>query len=94
MTIRVRLFARARDLAGIDVVTVDLPAGATVADLRARLGATYPALSPLLPRSAVAVNEEFAEDSVAIPPGAEVALLPPVSGGSDGSRGTYRVYRR
>jgi molybdopterin converting factor small subunit len=35
----------------------------------------------LLSRSAVAVNEEFADDAVAIPAGAEVALLPPVSGG-------------
>jgi molybdopterin converting factor small subunit len=58
-----------------------LPAGATVADLRARLGSACPALGPLLPRSAVAVNEEFAEDSVAISAAAEVALLPPVSGG-------------
>jgi molybdopterin converting factor subunit 1 len=87
MTIRVRLFARARDLAGADVVTVELPAGATVADLRSRLGETCPALGPLLPRSAVAVNEEFAKDAVAIPAGAEVALLPPVSGGTDGSYG-------
>ncbi len=81
MTIRVRLFARARDLAGADVVTVELPTGATIADLRARLGEMYPNLGPLLPRSAVAVNEEFAEGNVVILPGAEVALLPPVSGG-------------
>jgi molybdopterin converting factor small subunit len=81
MTFRVRLFARARDLAEAEVVTVELPPGATVADLRARLGQACPALGPLLPRSAVAVDEEFAEDSVAIPAGAEVALLPPVSGG-------------
>ena len=77
----VRLFARARDLAGADAVTVELPAGATVAELRTALAAACPTLAPLLPRSAVAVNEEFAGDSVRIPPGAELALLPPVSGG-------------
>jgi molybdopterin converting factor subunit 1 len=81
MTLRVRLFARARDLAGADSVAVELPAGATVAELRARLGEAYPALRPLLARSAVAVNEEYAGDDVVIPPAAEIALLPPVSGG-------------
>ena len=60
---------------------VDLPANSTVADLRARLGEICPALQSLLPRSAVAVNEEFAGDNVGIPPAAELALLPPVSGG-------------
>jgi molybdopterin converting factor subunit 1 len=81
MTVRVRLFARARELAGADVVNVETPAGATVADLRERLGEAYSSLRPLLARSAVAVNEEFAGDDAVIPPSAEVALLPPVSGG-------------
>ena len=81
MTLRVRLFARARDLAGADSVAVELPAGATVAELRARLGEAYPALRALLRRAAVAVNEDFAGDSARIPPEADVALLPPVSGG-------------
>jgi molybdopterin converting factor subunit 1 len=82
MTVRVRLFARARDLAGADTVTVELPPTARVADLRTWLGETYPALRPLLERSAVAVDEEFAADDAMIPPGTELALLPPVSGGS------------
>jgi molybdopterin converting factor subunit 1 len=83
MTVRVRLFARARDLAGADVVDVTLPTGATVADLRARLAVECPALRTLLPRAAVAVNEDFADDATAIPSGADVALIPPVSGGSE-----------
>jgi molybdopterin converting factor subunit 1 len=81
MTIRVRLFARARDLAGADAVDVDLPAGATVAGLRAQLAERVPALRDLLPRAAVAVNEDFADDDTPIPPGVEVAIIPPVSGG-------------
>ena len=81
MTVSVRLFARARDLAGAEDVRIELREGATVADLRVSLGEACPALGPLLPRSAVAVNEEFAGEDLVVPPGAEVALLPPVSGG-------------
>jgi molybdopterin converting factor subunit 1 len=81
MMCRVRLFARAKDLAGTDTVAVSLSPGASVADLRRRLASDYPALAGLLPRCAVAVEGEFAEDSAPLPPSAEVALLPPVSGG-------------
>jgi molybdopterin converting factor subunit 1 len=81
MMCRVRLFARAKDLAGADTVNVTLSPGATVGDLRRRLASEYPPLAGLLPRCAVAVRGEFAEDSLALSAEAEVALLPPVSGG-------------
>jgi molybdopterin converting factor subunit 1 len=81
MICRVRLFARARDLAGADALSVTLSPGATVADLRRRLAAEHPALAGLLARCAVAVADEFADDSLPLPVNAEVALLPPVSGG-------------
>ncbi len=77
----VRLFARARDLAGAETVSVALPDGATVAELRRVLAREVPALAGLLPRCAVAVADDFAGDTTVIPSGAEVALLPPVSGG-------------
>jgi molybdopterin synthase catalytic subunit len=82
MHVRVRLFARARDLAAADTVFLDLPAGATAGDLRRRLAEVTPALGGLLERSALAVNDEFADDSLTLPVDAEVALLPPVSGGA------------
>jgi molybdopterin converting factor subunit 1 len=81
MTVTVRLFARARDLAGADAVAVELPGGATAADLRRALAERCPALGPLLGRSALAVDGEFAGDSHPLAAGAEVALIPPVSGG-------------
>jgi molybdopterin converting factor subunit 1 len=81
MTVRVRLFARAKDLAGAGEAALDLPAGATVADLRRALAQRYPALAALLAKCAVAVNDEFAGDELTLPAQAEVALLPPVSGG-------------
>lgn len=81
MIVAVHLFARARDLAGAAVVKVELPAAATVGDLRRQLAETYPRLVELLARSALAVNNEFADDALSLPVNAEVALLPPVSGG-------------
>jgi sulfur-carrier protein len=81
MTVTVRLFARARDLAGADHVVVELPATATAGDLRRELAAKVPALATLLERSAVAVGGEFAENDQPLSADAEIALLPPVSGG-------------
>ena len=81
MNVTVRLFARCRDLAGADAVRVSLPSGATVAELRRRLAVEHPALAALLPRCAVAVGGEFAGETHALTETAEVALLPPVSGG-------------
>ena len=81
MTVTVILFAAARDLAGADSLALDLPAGATVADLRAELARRVPALAKLLAKSAVAVNHDFVEDDRVLAPGDEVAIIPPVSGG-------------
>lgn len=81
MIVSVRLFARARDLAGADLVQLEVAEGCTIADLRRRLAADYPKLESLVERSALAVENEFAADSLALSANAEIALLPPVSGG-------------
>ena len=81
MIVRVRLFARARDLAGTDIVSVELTPNAAIADLRRQLATQIPTLGSLLARSALAVNQEFAHDDDALTDDAEVALVPPVSGG-------------
>lgn len=81
MIVEVRLFARAKDLAGAAAVPVDLPEGATAGELRRRLAQEYPVLQGLLQRSALAVNDEFSSDGQVIPDRADVALIPPVSGG-------------
>lgn len=82
MRFRVRLFAAAKDLLRVSSVELDLPEGATVAQLRRRLAEEQPALGALLERSALAVNDEFADEEMPLTAGAEIALLPPVSGGS------------
>ena len=81
MNVTVRFFARARDVAGADSAVVALPDRATVATLRRHLADAYPALRGLLERSAIAVNDDYADDNLPLAANGEVALLPPVSGG-------------
>jgi molybdopterin converting factor subunit 1 len=81
MKVCVRLFARARDLAGQDTVHLEVAAPSTVGQLRRQLAAAIPALRTMLEHCGVAVGSEFANDAVVLPPKAEVAILPPVSGG-------------
>ena len=63
---------------------VELPAGATVAELLAVLGERFSSqpASGLLPRIAVSVNAEYAVAGQALREGDVVGLLPPVSGGT------------
>ena len=79
--VRVRLFARFRDVFGADVVTVEMAESATVKGLRDRLAELKPEIAALLARSQIAVNSELADDSIGIVPTDEIAILPPVSGG-------------
>lgn len=79
--VTVRLFARARELAGADAVPVPVPPGGTVADVRRELARRLPRAADLVARSAVAVNAEYAADDWPVGPDDDVALIPPVSGG-------------
>jgi molybdopterin converting factor small subunit len=79
--IEVLLFAAARQAAGREKLVVELAAGANVGQLRCAILTACPALSGLLPSSLIAINHDYARDDGMIPLGAEVALIPPVSGG-------------
>lgn len=81
MNVRVQLFAVARQLVGSDVIELELPDGGAVGDLRRRLLAQAPELSPLAGHLRFAVNNAYASDDAPVPVGAEVACIPPVSGG-------------
>jgi molybdopterin converting factor subunit 1 len=83
MLVQVRLFAIARERAGRKVVEVDLPEPATVADLKAAILSQTPSLASLLPVLRFSVNSEYADDTTPIPQGADLAAIPPVSGGSE-----------
>ncbi len=89
MRVRVRAFASLRQTLGASDLSLDLPTGATVAQLLERLRGDYPAVTPLLSRAIVAVNQDYTDRSHPLVSGDEVAIFPPVSGGADETFVTY-----
>ena len=81
MKVDVLFFAAARETAGVERMPIDLPDGATVAQLWKRLADDIPALAPVLTSCRAAVDEQFAPMTTPLHDGAVVAVLPPVSGG-------------
>jgi molybdenum cofactor biosynthesis protein MoaC/molybdopterin converting factor subunit 1 len=81
--VEVRLFAILREEAGRDSLRLELPEGATVRDALDRL-AHEPGLDEMLPRLPVraALNREYVTDDAPLAADDEIALIPPVSGGS------------
>ena len=77
MEVKVRLFAMLRERAGAGEVSLELADGASVRDALDRLGDLADGL-PLV----MAVNREYAPEDQVLAPGDELALIPPVSGGS------------
>lgn len=77
MTVRVRLFAILRERAGRDVVELELPDGARVADALAALADVTAGVTCVM-----AVNRDYADPGQVLAAGDELALIPPVSGGS------------
>lgn len=78
-TVEVLLFARLRDAAGRDVLSVAWGPGTTVADVAARLREQLPELP--LRGCLCAVNERYARPEQPVAAGDTVAFLPPISGG-------------
>jgi MoaE-MoaD fusion protein len=76
--VTVRLFAALRERAGTGRRELEPPDGATAGDVFAALG-----LGAEPAGLSYAVNQEYAERSAALSDGDEVALITPVSGGSD-----------
>lgn len=81
MIVRIRLFAVAQQLAGRDVISLEVPEGCTIGQLRARLAAEVPTLALVLPHVLFAVGTEYAKDDAAVAAGSDIACIPPVSGG-------------
>jgi molybdopterin converting factor subunit 1 len=78
--IRVRLFAGLRERAGARELELELPEGAVVGDALERMRALTDGIPVVM-----AVNHEYADSGATLHAGDEVALIPPVSGGSVGA---------
>jgi MoaE-MoaD fusion protein len=77
MEVRVLLFAALRERYGAPEVVLELPDGAVVGDALERLSTVTDGVPAVM-----AVNREYADRAAALHEGDEVALIPPVSGGS------------
>jgi molybdopterin synthase sulfur carrier subunit len=73
-------FGIAKDIFGSSVIETDLPDTATAGDLRASLEQQYPRLKQIK-SYLLAVNNEYANDALALTERDEIAVIPPVSGG-------------
>ena len=91
MKIRLLTFASASDAVGAAELELNLEPGATVGSLKRLLGERHPTLDGLWTRLAIAVDGEISNDETALVDGAEVALLPPVSGGSPSLATSHRT---
>jgi MoaE-MoaD fusion protein len=77
MQVRVRLFAGLRERAGTDELALELPDGACVRDALASMRELTAGVPVVM-----AVNHEYAAGDERLSAGDELALIPPVSGGS------------
>ena len=81
MRVTVLFFAQARDRAGSDRASLELPEGSRVSDAMDRVRRAHPSLAELEAHLAIAIDGQLARANAALHDGAEMALLPPVSGG-------------
>jgi molybdopterin synthase catalytic subunit len=78
--VRVRLFAILRERANAEAIELELPDGALVSDALDRVRHLTDGVPVVM-----ALNQEYAEPDAELHGGDEVALIPPVSGGSVGA---------
>lgn len=79
MKVNVLAFGIAKDIFGGSSINIEMN-GNTTAELKHTLEKKYPKLKQLASYM-VAVNNEYADDGLEINERAEVAVIPPVSGG-------------
>jgi MoaE-MoaD fusion protein len=87
MRVRVLFFGILREMVGKSTDLIDVPEGASVRDAIARYESQIPRLKESLSSLALAVNQQYAGADTPLRENDEVALLPPVSGGTPGAAG-------
>jgi len=81
MQINVKLFARAKDLAGTGALVLNVPDGCDVRTAKAALVEHCPDLQKLIQTLLIAVDGNYATDTTVLHESCEFAGFPPVSGG-------------
>jgi len=79
--IKLLFFATIRDRAGARSIELDVPDDMTVKGLKDKIAEDYPYLKESMKSVLVTIEREYAFDETVIPPNAELAMFPPVSGG-------------
>ena len=79
--VKLLFFATLRDRAGARSMELDIPADLTVQGLKDKISNEYPNLKESMSSVLITINREYAFDEAVIPPNAELAMSPPVSGG-------------
>lgn len=79
--VKLLLFATLRDRAGTRSMELEIPSDLTVQGLKDKLSVEYPNLRDSMSSVLITINREYAFDDAIIPPNAELAMFPPVSGG-------------
>lgn len=79
--VKLLFFATLRDRAGTKAMELEIPPELTVQGLKDKLATEYPNLKESMSSVLITINREYAFDDAVIPPSAELAMFPPVSGG-------------
>ena len=93
MQVRVLLFGILKDLAGRSSDVISLPDEATAADVIGHYEQSLAEGTAVLSSVAISVNQEYVGAEQPLHPGDEVALLPPVSGGTPEDSPVARLVR-
>lgn len=79
--VKLLFFATLRDRAGTRSMELDIPTDLTIQGLKDKISNEYPNLKESMISVLITINREYAFDEAVIPPNAELAMFPPVSGG-------------
>jgi len=91
MEIEVLFFAGIAEAIGKRRTALTVEKGITVGEMIDRLCEQYPEAAPLIRRSVVSLNQEYASSEQTIRPEDEIALIPPVSGGEETGEALFTV---
>lgn len=93
MNIRIRLFAGIAEQVGQTTVALSVPDDATADVVKTAFATAFPVCAPIIAQTLVAINRSYADAEQTVSPTDEVALIPPVSGGSPEETGSLSSCR-